>query len=145
MLAIYGKQYKCVNICGCTNRNDEPLEQYNVPPGPPPSLRSVTGVSASSRIPVEPHGSPHGHQLTLYRPNLLRVRLGKRQIMAPNQLELHKLKGVRIVVVFVPLQSGLHEIVVLSAQLIVSAFRVYCGGEGGQELMAGRQVPYNEG
>ena len=42
--------------------------------------------------------------------------------MAPNQLELNKLKGVRVVVVLVPLQSGLHDIVILGAQLIVGAF-----------------------
>lgn len=71
---------------------------------------------------MEPHSRADGHQFTPNRPNLLRVRLRKGQVMAPNQLELNKLKGVRVVVVLVPLQSGLHDIVILGAQLIVGAF-----------------------
>ena len=42
--------------------------------------------------------------------------------MTPNQLELYKLKGVRLVVVLVPSQSGLHDIVVLGTQLIIGVF-----------------------
>lgn len=64
--------------------------------------------------------------------------------MTSHQLELHKLKGVRAVVVLVPLQSILHDIVVLGAQLIVGAFRRDGRGKGGQEFMAGREVPYDE-
>jgi len=42
--------------------------------------------------------------------------------MGPNQLEFDKLEGVRVILVLVPLQSDLHGIVVLGAQLIVGAF-----------------------
>lgn len=42
--------------------------------------------------------------------------------MTSNKLELHELKGVRVVVVLVPLQGALHDVVVLGAELVVGAF-----------------------
>jgi len=42
--------------------------------------------------------------------------------MGPDQLELDKVKGVGIVIVLVPLQSGLHDVVVLGAQFTVGGF-----------------------
>ena len=94
---------------------------------------------------MESHGSPHGNQLTPDRPNFLRTRLRKGQVVAPDQLELHKLKGVRVVVVLVPSQSGPHDIIVLGAQLVVRAFRRDRRGKGGQEFMTEWEVADNEG
>ena len=111
-----------------------------MPPGPPPSLCRIIGVSPS-RIPVEPHGGPYSHQFTPHRPNLLRARLRKGQVMAPDQLELDKFEGVRVVLVFVPLQSGLHGVVVMGAQFVVTGFGRESRGKGCQKLMAGWEVP----
>jgi len=104
------------------NRNDEPLKQYDMPPGPPPSLRHISGVSAPSRVPVKPHGGTRCHQFTLHGPNLLRARLRKGQVMGPDQLEFDKVEGVGVVIVLVPLQSGLHDVIVLGAQFTVGTF-----------------------
>lgn len=64
--------------------------------------------------------------------------------MGPDQLELDKIEGVRVVFVLIPLQSGLHGIIVLGAQLIVGEFRRDCDGKGRQELVAWWEVAYNE-
>ena len=64
--------------------------------------------------------------------------------MGPDQLELDKIEGVRMVLVLVPLQSGLHGIIVLGAQLTVRAFRMDCDGKGRQEFVAWWEVAYNE-
>lgn len=42
--------------------------------------------------------------------------------MGPDQLEFDKVEGVGVVVVLVPSQSGLHDIIVLGAQFTVGAF-----------------------
>ena len=42
--------------------------------------------------------------------------------MGPDQLEFDKVEGVGVIVVLVPLQSGLHDIIVLGAQFIIGAF-----------------------
>jgi hypothetical protein len=42
--------------------------------------------------------------------------------MGPDQLEFDKVKGVSVVIVLVPLQSSLHDIIVLGAQFIVGTF-----------------------
>ena len=94
---------------------------------------------------MEPHCGPYGHQLAPHRPNLLRARFRKGQVMAPDQLEFDKVESVRVVLVLVPLQSGLHGIIVLGAQLIVGTLFVDCHGKGRQEPVAGWKVPYNEG
>ena len=42
--------------------------------------------------------------------------------MGPNQQELDKVEGVEVVLVPVPLQSGLHDVVVLGAQFVITTF-----------------------
>ena len=71
---------------------------------------------------MEPHGSPYGHQFTLHRPNLLRARLREGQVVGSDQLEFNEVEGVRIFIVLVPLQSGLHDIIVLGAQFTIGTF-----------------------
>ena len=126
------------------NRNNRPFKQHDVPPGPPPSLRRVSRVSASPRVPVEPHRSPHGHQFAPHGPDLLRARLRKRQVVAPDQLKFDKLEGVRVFFFLVPLQGDLHGVVVLGAQLIVGTFRLGRRGKGRQESVAGWEVPNSQ-
>ena len=71
---------------------------------------------------MEPHGCRYGHQFTLHRPNLLRARLRKGQVVGPNQLEFDEIKGIGVVIALVPLQSSLHDIIVLGAEFIIGAF-----------------------
>ena len=49
-----------------------------------------------------------------------------------------------MVLVLVSLQSGLHGMIVLGAQLIVRVFRLDRDGKGGQELVTWWEVAYNE-
>lgn len=42
--------------------------------------------------------------------------------MGPDQLEFDKVEGVGVVIVLVPLQSGLHDVIVLGAQFTVGTF-----------------------
>ena len=93
---------------------------------------------------METHSGPYCHQLAPHRPYLLRPRFRKGQVMAPDQLELHKLEGVRVILVLVPLQRGLHGVIVLGAQLIVGTFRRDRHGKGGQEFVTGWEVPDGE-
>lgn len=79
-------------------------------------------MSVPTRVPVETHGSPNGHQLPSHTPNLLHVRLRKGQVVGPDQLKFDQLEAVRVVLVLVPLQGGLHDIIVLGAEFIVGAF-----------------------
>ena len=71
---------------------------------------------------MEPHGGPYGHQFTLHRPNFLRARLGEGQVVGPDQLEFDEVEGVGIFIVLVPLQSGLHDIIVLGAHFTIGTF-----------------------
>ena len=93
---------------------------------------------------METHSGPYGHQLAPHRPDLLRSRFRKGQVMTPDQLEFHEFEGVRVILVLVPLQRGLHGVIVLGAQLIVGTFRRDRHGKGGQEFVTGWEVPDSE-